>query len=248
MRFDTDALIIYENTLGENDRIVTALTRKRGVIRAFVRGAQNIKNPKCGATRLLCYSDISVYEGREKYIIDSAESKEMFIALRNDVGAMSLAQYFCQLCFELCPSEVPADEFLQAVLNSLYMLCKGNKPHALVKAVFELRLLSLAGYMPDLLCCTSCGKFEAEEMYFSVNDGVLFCGDCKNKISGKAVMTGLSVTAAMRHAIYAEPKQMFSFNIAEPSLLLFAQTAEDYVLSRLNKKLPALDFYKVISN
>lgn len=248
MKFNTDGLIIYESPLGEKDRIVTVLTRTHGVIRGFVRNATNIKSSKSAATRLLCYSDISVYESKDKYIIDSAESKEMFIPLRNDVVKMSLAQYFCQLCFELCPTEVTADEFLQLMLNSLFILCRGDKPCDLVKSVFELRLLSLAGYMPDLLCCSDCGKFEDKNMYFIPHKSTIMCGECNKKEGYKSIKTGLGITAAMRHAIYAEPKKIFSFNLSSESLKRLSNITEEYLKEKIGKSLPTLEFYKVMSS
>ena len=47
MKFWTDGLIIKEQNIGEQDKLVHALTKSNGVIKAFVRGAKNIKNQKC---------------------------------------------------------------------------------------------------------------------------------------------------------------------------------------------------------
>ena len=70
MQISTEGLILREQNIGESDRLVTVLTREEGRLRAFVRGAKNIKNKNCTATQLLCYSRLNLYKGREKYIID----------------------------------------------------------------------------------------------------------------------------------------------------------------------------------
>ena len=44
MKFRTEGLIIKEQNIGEQDKLVFALTKSNGVIRAFVKGAKNIKN------------------------------------------------------------------------------------------------------------------------------------------------------------------------------------------------------------
>ena len=44
MKLSTDGLIIREQQTGEDDRLVTLLTRDYGVLRAFVRGAKRIKS------------------------------------------------------------------------------------------------------------------------------------------------------------------------------------------------------------
>ncbi|MCR5636672.1 MAG: DNA repair protein RecO [Clostridiales bacterium] len=247
MKFKTHGLVIYEKPAGETDRYVSILTKDRGVIHAFVRGAYNLKSPKSAATRLLCYSDFIIYEGKGNCIVDSAESKEMFIALRKDIVKTALAQYFCQLCYELCSDNAYAGSYLRTVLNSLYMLCKGDKELSLIKAVFELRMLALSGYMPDLKCCKVCGKFEDEEMRFSPDEGCLYCGDCLDNMDNYGIKTGLGATAAMRHAIYADDKKIFAFNLSGKSLEVFANAAESYTVRKTEKRLPTLDFYKTLS-
>ena len=99
MQVKTQGLIIREQTVGESDRLVTVLTRDAGVVRAFARRAKNLKDSKSAATQLLCYSRLSIFKGREKYMIDDAEPMEVFFGLRRDIAALSLAQYFCELAY-----------------------------------------------------------------------------------------------------------------------------------------------------
>ena len=77
MQVKTQGLIIREQTVGESDRLVTVLTRDAGVVRAFARRAKNLKDSKSAATQLLCYSRLSIFKGREKYMIDDAEPIEV---------------------------------------------------------------------------------------------------------------------------------------------------------------------------
>ena len=137
MKLITDGLIIGEQSVGEKDRLVTVLTRKSGVIRAFVKNCKSLKSAKGAATRLLCYSRLSIYCGRDTYIIDDAVCEEMFINLRNDIEDMSLSQYFCELSEHFAPKETDAEDFLRLILNALYFLNKKKRPAKLIKAVVE---------------------------------------------------------------------------------------------------------------
>ena len=141
MQVKTQGLIIREQTIGESDRLVTVLTRDEGVVRAFARRAKNLKDSKNSATGLLCYSRLNLYKGREKYIINDAFPIEVFFGLRKDIVRLSLAQYFCELAFELVPEGVESAEYLRLVLNGLHFLCEGTKPEALLKPIVELRML-----------------------------------------------------------------------------------------------------------
>ncbi|MBQ7521442.1 MAG: recombination protein O N-terminal domain-containing protein, partial [Clostridia bacterium] len=88
MKIETDGLIIGEQSVGEKDRLVTVLTRKLGVIRAFVKNCKSLKSTKGQATRLLCYAQLSLYKRREAYIIDDAVSEKIFAHLRTDIVKM----------------------------------------------------------------------------------------------------------------------------------------------------------------
>lgn len=247
MRFKTDGLILQEQTIKENDKLVTVLTRSEGIIRCFVRNAKLPKGRLCTATQALSYSRLSVYHGRDSYIIDEAEPVELFFNLRLDLEKLAIGQYFCELAMYLIPEGSSADEFLSLILNSLYLLSRGKKPDLQIKAVFEMRFMSLAGFMPNLICCDNCKCYEAETMHFLYDEGKLLCGSC---FSGEYHSIPLSpgALAAMRTAVFAEPKKIFSFGLSEQSLNQFAECAETYTLMRTERKMNALEFYKKVRN
>lgn len=128
MNMNTDGLVIKENTTGENDRVITLLTRDYGIIRAFVRGAKSIKSRSVSATQLLGYSKLSLYKGKDAYIVDDAQPREIFFGLRGDIERLALAQYLCELAAELAPREAEAAEYLSLMLNSLHLLTEGKRP------------------------------------------------------------------------------------------------------------------------
>ena len=57
MLIQTKAIIIKENNVGETDRLVTMLTEKAGVIRAFARGARNVKSKALSAEAQMLISE-----------------------------------------------------------------------------------------------------------------------------------------------------------------------------------------------
>ena len=117
MRFKTKGLIVRQQNIGERDVLVWVLSESHGIIRAFVRGAKNIKSPKCAGTGLLSYSSLSVYQGRDHYIIEEADVIEQFAGLHRDVENLALAQYFCSLCLYMSPSPEDASGFLRLTLK-----------------------------------------------------------------------------------------------------------------------------------
>lgn len=243
MQVKTQGLIIREQTVGESDRLVTVLTRDEGVVRAFARRAKNLKDSKNSATGLLCYSRLNLYKGRDKYIINDAFPIEVFFGLRQDIVRLALAQYFCGLSTELIPDGVESGDYLRLVLNALHFLSEGTRPEAVLKPIVELRMLSLAGYMPDLVCCAECGAYEADRMYFKVNRGTIYCQDCYLNNGDPCAVLSRAALTAMRHIIYSDFEKIFSFSISESAQRELTQAAEAYTVHVLQKRPKTLDFY-----
>lgn len=241
----TDALIIKENNnIGEADRFVTALTRDLGIVRASARGANNIKSRNAAATRLLSYSRLKLIRGRDKYIIEDAKPITVFFELREDIEKLTLAQYFCELIGVLAPQEEPAEDFLRLMLNALHFLIKNDRDSRLVKAVFELRLLGMAGFAPDLTACSVCGAFVGEKMWLLPERGRLVCGQCSgHSPSGNCFLLSSSTLSAMRHVLYSEFDKCFSFTMSEKNIAYFSEYTEKYMLTQLGRGFKTLDFY-----
>ncbi len=247
MKFRTEGLIIKEQNIGEQDKLVFALTKTNGVIKAFVRGAKNIKNQKCASTSLLSYSRLTIYKGRDSYIIGDAQTIRIFSKLRSDVKKMCLAQYFCELAMTICPREQKADAFLSLILNSLYLLGEEKRSAELIKPCFEMRLASMAGYMPDLRMCRECGEYCPDIMYFLPKIGMLECAACHVKNGEIAIELNPSTLTALRHTVYADDDKLFSFSLSEQGLEVLNQASESYLKYRFEKDFKTLTFYKMIS-
>lgn len=247
MTFKTDGIVIKEGATGEQDRIVTVLTRDRGVIKAFANGARNPKNKNVSSTGLLCYSDFLINKTQKGiYVIREATAKEVFFSLRSDIVRLSLAQYFAELTYELSPREEDASEYLSLLLNSVYLLMKGEKNLRQIKAVLEMRMLSIAGYMPSVVACARCGSFESETMFFSEFTGELFCEDCKPLERTKKLPLG--VVTAIRHICFSDSNRIFSFSLPDESIVLLSEVTEKYLRNITARRYKTLEFFNMMSD
>lgn len=247
MKVEIDGLVINEQPIAEKDKLVTILTSTMGVIRAFVRGAKNIRSSKCAATQLLCYSKFNIYQSKDKYIVDDAYTVEMFVKLRTNVINMGYAQYFCELAMRLCPTGQSSNDMLRLFLNGLYLLSTGKKDPLLVKACVEMRLLSMLGYMPDLVMCRHCGKYEDNSMYFIADSGNIICYKClSDKRINSAEPLSVGVLRALRHTVYADFNKLFAFSLSQESLKELNSATEQYLLYHTEYDFKTLQFLKVI--
>ncbi len=244
MRTNTDGLILKEQNIGEKDKLVTVLTRHNGLVRAFVRGAKSVKNRKNSSTGMFCFSKLSLYKTKDTYIIDEAEPIELFFELRNDLEKLSLAQYFAELVITLVQEDEPAEEYLRLILNSLHFLAKDKMPNEQVKAITELRIMCIAGFMPNLIACDRCGEYETETMYFDVEDGLLYCENCVP--SDMVFQLDIGLVKALRHIAFSDFEKIYSFKMEEYALSDLSYITEKYLLSKLQRNFKTLEFYKDI--
>ena len=243
MTIRTDGIVIREKNAAMQDKLITLLTKESGVINAFVNGGRSPKNKNVSSTDLLCYSDFSLEKTKKgTCYIKEATSKNVFFPLRSDIVTLSLAQYLAELTSELAPREEEAGEFLSLLLNSLHLLCVGEKDKNLIKAVAELRMLTLSGYMPQIVGCSNCGAFEDEKMFFDVFSGEIFCSNCRPAHKVKEISCG--TLRAIRHICLSDAGKIFSFSLPAEGMLELSSVAEKYLLSVTGKRYKTLDFYK----
>lgn len=252
MQLKTQGIILKQRNIGENDRILTVLTADFGLIEATAKSVKSTKSALSAACQLLSYSDICLYKGKGNYIINSAETINSFYSLRLDVVKIALGGYFCELTTYLSPTMDNANDFIKLLLNTLYFLQEDKKQPAILKAIFELRALSVAGFMPNLVSCEDCGEFSKDMMYFLPLDGIIICADCfdASRYNTQATIKfslPLPVLSALRHVIFSLPEKIFSFNVSGDSLLQLCFIAENYALLHTEGKFNSLEVYKALT-
>lgn len=243
LRITTDGLVIKETNIRDNDRMVTLITRDLGVITAFVRGVKNIKSKRSSATSLLSFSSFTLEYKSDTYTITEASVNKIFFGAGSDIVILSIAQYFCELCNVLRPTENESEEFLRLILNSLYFLTEKKRSPELIKAITELRVAVIAGYAPNIVACDGCGAFEDSVMYFKLDDGTLYCSDCKKE---NCLSITLTVLKAIRHIVYSNFEQLYSFDIPDTAAKELSILTEKYVIYQTEHKFTTLEFLRGI--
>lgn len=245
MKFKTDGLVIKENNVGENDRVVVIFTRDRGLISAFVSGARSLKSKNVSSTALLSFSNFVITKTKDTYRVNEAQAIDVFFELRTDIEKLALAQYICELCQALVPYEGESEDFLRLALNSLHFIANGKKDIYLIKAVTELRMMVASGFMPDLIGCRECGSDVKFPLFLDVSGGEIVCGECKvaNNITGNFVELDKTTFAAVRHIVYSDFDKLYSFTLPEISARYLNYVTERYLMVQTDRRYKTLDFF-----
>ena len=248
MQLRAEGIVVKERNIGENDKILTILTRELGLIEVSARGIRKIKSGIAGSLSIFSYASLDLFKGRGGYIVNSAAPIKSFYGLSGDIEKTYLAFYLCEIICTFLPNEENGGIYLRLLLNTLHYLENGAKNNDLLKGIFELKIMQLSGFMPDLVACKKCCCYECSEMFFLAKSGSLLCGDCLAKGKGAPFVTPIhnSALTGLRFVIFSEFEKIFSFQLTESALASFSRVCEEYLLLHTQKNLSTLDFYKKI--
>ena len=244
----TRGLVLRSVRYKESDKILTVLTESEGKLTLRARGALRKGGKLAAATELYTLSDMTLFSNRGRWQLNEAQTIEQFIGLRENFSSLALAAYFAEVLDTVSDEGAPDPAVLQLALNSLYALSRELCSVKQVKAVFELRLMAITGYEPDLSGCASCGSQDMERAAFYAPEGAVFCPECVHHAPGGVTLLLPETLAAMRHIVYTPPKKIFSFTLSEDALSQLAACAEQYLLLQLERGFSALDYWKKVKD
>ncbi len=175
--FRTDAVILRRQDFGEADRLLVVLTPDHGKFRAIAKGARKPVARKTGHVELFALVDMLFARGRELHIIAQAETREPFLALREDLIRSTYANHLVELLDRFTSEQDTGRAEFDLLVGALGWLSSDTDPR-LVARYFELRLLALAGFAPLLHHC-AIGQEDLEplDQFFSPADGGVICPD-----------------------------------------------------------------------
>lgn len=138
-------MVIGVMPIGDYDRRVTILTRERGKVSAFARGARRPNSQMIGSTDLFCYGTFKMFAGRDAYTLVEANIQNYFEFFRTHIEEALIGQYFMEV-MEYCTRE-NNDEAMLLLLTyqSLRALESDKLPNALVRSIFEIKTVVIEG-------------------------------------------------------------------------------------------------------
>ena len=244
MEIKAKGVVLGRTFVGEKDAIIKILTDSAGVVTASAKGVKSMKSKLASGCSLFSYSDFLLTESNGRYIVASASLSEGFYGLSSNIERLSYATYAAEVASSVSPSPEDAKEIIPLLLNTFYLFSNSQKNLRLIKCVFELRLLCLLGYTPELSGCVECGETE-ELCFFSPSEGGVVCRSCGNLPDTKIVTT--DTLCAMRYVEDADNKKAFSFSLAKQNIDEFEALTEKMLENIIGYKLHSLNYLKQIA-
>ena len=146
----TTGIVLSSAPAGDYDRRVVLLTRERGKITAFARGARRPSSKLLSSVTPFTFGQFGLYPGRSAFTLARSQITYYFADLKEDFDASLYGFYFLDLAAYYGRENLDAAGMLNLLYVTLRALEKKQVPFDLVRRVYEIRLMVENGeYPPD---------------------------------------------------------------------------------------------------
>ena len=208
--FDTEALILRTYNLAEADKIVVCLSRSAGLIRGVAKGCRKLRNRFGAALEPFTLINLTYYEKEHQELVSfrQVEILKSRFNLSSNASVLTGFSYMGDLLIDFSPPHQANDNLYRMALACFEAVSENPDDLDSVLRYFEVWILKLEGFMPDLRTCANCHKeFSGDVAAYLGTDLSLRCAQCSNEKGGavsKRLHGQLRITEKLSPAKFAE--------------------------------------------
>jgi DNA repair protein RecO (recombination protein O) len=193
--YKTEAVVLRSIRYSEADRVLHVFSLDRGRVNAIAKGVRKTGSRFGARLEPLTRSALLLHEGRgELHTISGADIISSHETVRADNYTLAVGLIGAEAVLKLYAEPEPQPRAYQGLCRFLDLLDgpieRAPEPtRDGLGLAFQLKLLALAGYLPHLVSCASCGRDE-QLVGFSPTAGGGVCAGCLGATAGFAVGDG----------------------------------------------------------
>ncbi|TCT15660.1 DNA replication and repair protein RecO [Natranaerovirga pectinivora] len=238
----TTAIVLSSMPIGEYDKRLVLLTKDKGKINAFAKGSRRPNSHLLAGSQTFAVGEFLIYKGKNSNSISQINMIEAFHDLRQDIEVVSYGLYFNEFIDYITDEDMPTYELLKLLYKTLSILGKKVSSFELIKSIFELKLLSLSGFTPEVTkCLTSNCETTSSKYFFSPSEGGLFCLEHGKVIKDK-IMISESTRYTMQYILASPIEKLYKFKITEDILKELEMVLKKYIDVHINYSFKTLNF------
>ena len=244
--YRAQGVVLRHMEYGEADRILSFYTLEYGKVQAIAKGIRKMRSRKAGHLEPFSRVELMLARGRNLDVISQAEAQSTYENLRADLKLIAYAAYVVELLDRFTYEEGENRPLYNLLVNTLSWLDEGSPPQTTVH-YYEVQLMDLLGFKPQLQVCVACGeKIKPEDQFFSAKLGGALCPKSLSADPG-AWKVSLGALKYWRHLQRSSWNKVKNLEIPQEVELELASLLERYLTYLLEYGLRTPGFLKAVS-
>ncbi|MBU5481872.1 DNA repair protein RecO [Blautia sp. MSJ-19] len=240
-------VVISAAPIGEYDKRIVLLTRERGKISAFAKGARRLNSPFMAAADPFVFGNFTLYEGRTSYNLNQVSVTHHFVELATMQPGVYYGYYFLELADYFGREGTDEKEMMNLLYVTVKALMNSQMDDRLIRCIYELRTMAEQGLCPQLFQCAECGReLNIEEACFFSQEvhGILDSSCAVGQRDARRISP--SALYAMRYIVTAPMGKLYAFRVEPDILLELEQIIHLYTARNTDKKFKTLQILEVM--
>lgn len=236
-------MILSAAPIGEYDRRIVLLTKERGKLSAFAKGARRQNSALMGMTNPFSFGQFTLYEGRTAYNLMQANISNYFMGLSTDFEGAYYGFYFMEFADYYTREYNDETQMLKLLYQSLRALASKKFPYELIRYIFELKTLVINGEYPEVFQCTNCGAKDRGGVFSSKNHG-LVCEECQS-LASDGIALDDSTLYTLQYIVSSPIEKLYTFTVSEEVLLRLQKMMKQYLDMYVEKQFKSLEILEM---
>lgn len=236
-------MVLSVAPIGEYDKRVVILTKEKGKISAFAKGARRQNSPLMGVTNPFAFGEFELYEGRTSYNVMQANISNYFMELSTDFEGAYYGFYFMEVADYFTKEYNDEREMLKLLYQSMRALASGKINRQLVRYIFELKTLVINGEAPEVFRCANCGVSDRSMVFSSQNHGMI-CLECEG-IAPDGIHVGGATLYTLQYIVSSTIEKLYTFTVSDEVLKELGTVLRQYTSTHIDKSFKSLEILEM---
>lgn len=241
-----EGIVIRATDYGEGNSILNVLTKQMGKIAMMARGAKKVRSRFSSLAQPFTHAEFVIFRSSSRAMgtINSGELIQSHQRLREDLFLSAYAAYMAELTNRLLQDGEHVPGLFEQLLAAFQAMEEG-KDAAVITHVYEMNMLAIAGFMPQLQLCVLCGTSD-ELTALSAEHGGTVCRTCRAKVP-QAMEAAPAVLKLLRIFQQLDLRRLGNVQVSEATKISLQSFIRAYMDAHLGVRWKSRDFLDQMS-